>query len=92
MRVSRVLRVRVLSLLNTNAQARLSYALSKEGLEEDAKTRAQQKEIEEITSTEEQSDLKRTTTTEQWDKVMWSDESNFTIFPNCGKLYVQGSK
>jgi hypothetical protein len=28
-------------------------------------------------------------TTEQWDKVMWSDESNFTIVPNCGKLYVR---
>jgi hypothetical protein len=34
-------------------------------VDEDAKTRAQQKEIEEITSTEEQSDLKRTTTSRE---------------------------
>lgn len=32
---------------------------------------------------------KRNWTTEQWMKVMWSDESPFTVFPSCGKVYVR---
>ena len=29
---------------------------------------------------------KKDWSTEPWNKVMWSHESNFPIFPNCGKV------
>ena len=32
---------------------------------------------------------KRHWTADQWLKVMWSDESRFSLFPKCGKVYVR---
>ena len=32
---------------------------------------------------------KRHWTADQWLKVMWSDESPFSLFPKCGKVYVR---
>ena len=32
---------------------------------------------------------KRYWTADQWLKVMWSDESPFSLFPKCGKVYVR---
>ena len=32
---------------------------------------------------------KRHWTAGQWLKVMWSDESPFSLFPKCGKVYVR---
>ena len=32
---------------------------------------------------------KRHWTVDQWLKVMWSDESRFSLFPKCGKVYVR---
>ena len=32
---------------------------------------------------------KRQWTADQWLKVMWSEESPFSLFPKCGKVYVR---